>query len=213
MIESGQDPLGPFALYLRLTHPIWIGGPTDLSHADEIAWKGVGPNGVPIAAKKDAFVIFEFDKSGRYSGGAVPAYELPRDGRRPQHISNADGQRTELAYRRFAYMNAFLQSLYSAFATEQRTASQVQNPVNPMNYFKARERNGSWAISGPNVDYPATRDHNLEIETVNHAVQVLLACEKTFTDEFVDILSLTYTASHQYRLHEFSSAHLIAGRS
>ena len=210
MRESGQEALGPFALYL--TPATWIGGSTEVGSASATVWSGMGPHDVPLAAKRDGFIIFEFDQSDKFSGGSVPAYKLPESRRVPQHVTDADKQRTELAYQRFAYMNSFLFALHSAFSTVQHTGMQVQEPVNPIKYLAAHRSEKSWYIGlfDQKIDYLTKRHFNVEIASLNHVIELLRKCEATFGNEFVDVLSLLYISCHQYSLHQFASAQLIA---
>ena len=47
-------------------------------------------------------------------------------------------------------------------------------------------------------------------ETFTLAVALLIACEKKLGNGYVELLSLAQLASHQYRSHQFSSAHITA---
>ena len=120
MNESARGPLAAFALYVL--PPTWVAGKPKLSNHTDVAWEGLGLRDVPITALRNGFVIFEFDESADYAGGAVPAYTLPEDRKIPLEVTKAKRERDDLGYRRFIYMNAFLLALYSGFSTVQKTA-------------------------------------------------------------------------------------------
>ena len=211
MNESGRGPLGPFALYVL--RPTWVGGKPKPANRTDVAWEGLGLRDVPITALRDGFVIFEFDKSADYAGGAVPAYTLPEDRRIPQEVTKAERERDDLGYRRFIYMNAFLLALYSGFSTVQKTAKHVQEPADPTNYFGAKRTADGWQTfmdPGRKVNYPRQRSDNIEVETLDHYLDILREFHTAIGPASLDVLSLTYTACHQYSRHQFSSAHLIA---
>ena len=75
MNQPGIGPLGPFALYVL--PPTWVGGKPKPANRRDVAWKAPGLCDVPITALRDGLVIFEFDMSASYDGGAVPPYKLP----------------------------------------------------------------------------------------------------------------------------------------
>jgi len=211
MDESGRGPLGPFALYVL--PPTWVGGKPKPANRTDVAWEGLGLRDVPITALRDGFVIFEFDKSADYAGGAVPAYTLPEDRRIPQDVTKAERERDDLAYRRFIYMNAFLLALYSGFSTVQKTAKSVQEPADPTNYLGAKRTADGWQTFmdlGRKIDYPRQRLDNIEVEILDHCLDILRDFHTAIGPASLDVLSLTYTACHQYSRHQFSSAHLIA---
>src|SRR5262245_29464251 len=102
MTQSGRPALGAFGF--QILRPTWIGAsPTEGS--SPIAWRGLSALGVPIVALRKGFIIFEFDQSDAFRGGAVPPYILPPDRNIPKDVTLAEQQRDELAYRRFEYMN------------------------------------------------------------------------------------------------------------
>lgn len=211
MKESGKGSLSPFALYVL--RPTWVGGQPKPAGRTDVAWEGVGLRDVPITALRDGFVIFEFDNSPDYTGGAVPAYTLPDDRRVPQHVTKAEAERVDLGYRRFVYMNAFLLALYSGFSTVQKAGKFVQEPADPTNYFGAKRTENGWQTYMDlerKIDYPRQRSDNIEIETLDHSLDILQKFDAAIGPTSLDVLSLTYTACHQYSRHQFSSAQLIA---
>ena len=142
----------------------------------------------------------------------MPDGELGEDRKIPNHITAANEARIELAYKRFDYMNAFLLALYSGYSSVQKLGTSVQPPVNPVNYFVAEERNGEWIFHQEfvrDIKYPADRNIT-QLDTVKHAVELMITCESRFKADSIEILKLTYLACHQYAVHEFSSAHIIA---
>ena len=211
MNEAGRGPLGPFALYVL--PPTWVGGKPEPANRTDVAWEGLGLRDVPITALRDGFVIFEFDKSEDYAGGAVPAYALPEDRRIPHNVTKANRERVDLAYHRFVYMNAFLLALYSGFSTVQKTARPVQEPADPTNYFGARRTANGWQTFmdlGRKIDYPRQRPDNIEVETLDQSIDILKKFDTAMGSASLYVLSLIYTACAQYSRHQFSSAHLIA---
>ena len=177
-----------------------------------MAWEGLGLRDVPITALRNGFVIFEFDESADYAGGAVPAYTLPEDRKIPLEVTKAKRERDDLGYRRFIYMNAFLLALYSGFSTVQKTAKRVQEPLDPTNYFGVQRIADGWKTfmdHGRKINFPRERSHNIEVETLDHCLDILREFHTAIGPASLDILSLTYTACHQYSRHQFSSAHLI----
>ena len=211
MNKAGRGPLGPFALCIL--PPTWVGGRPEPANRTDMAWAGLGPRDVPITALRDGFVIFEFDKSQDYVGGAVPAYALPENGRIPQGVTKADRKRLDLGYHRLVYMNAFLLALYSGFSTVQKLHRQVQEPADPTNYFGARRtENGfeTYMDYGRKIDYPNERTDNIGVETLDYSIDMLKKSDTAIAPVSLDVLSLIYTACAQFSRHQFSSAHLIA---
>ena len=149
MDQRGQGPLGPFALYLL--RPTWIGGEPKAAQFGTVAWRQMGLQEVPVTALKDGFIIFEFNESANYAGGAVPGYKLPEDRRVPADVTRASRGRDDLAYRRFKYMNAFLLALYSGVSTyrklqnrrknrwTRRIISELNEPQTDGGLFRSRE--------------------------------------------------------------------------
>lgn len=211
MNRPAKEPLGPFALLIL--RPTWIGGKPRPADRTGVAWEGVGVQGVPITALRDGIVIFKFDKSDDYAGGAVPAYTLPENRRIPREVTSADEERDKLGYRRFIYMNAFLLALYSGLSTVQKRGTNVQEPVDSTNYFLARRTDGKWDTYmdyGRKVNYTLDRSDNIEIETLDHSLEILQMFHTAVGEASLKILSLVYTSCAQYSRHQFSSAHLIA---
>lgn len=103
----------------------------------EIVWQETGPSNVPISARRDGFLIFDFDKSPNFR--QVPSTTFDEKIMR---------ERQELAHQRFQYMNAFLMALHSGIAETMQTGTPVQSPLNPTSYCKAFEQqslNKVWA--------------------------------------------------------------------
>ena len=110
-------------------------------------------------------------------------------------------------------MNAFLLALYSGFSTVQKTPKSVQEPANPTNCFRAKRTANGWEplmSLERKIDNPDTRLDNIEVETLDHALDVLQKCRAAIGPASLEFLSLTYTASYQFSRHQFSSAHSIA---
>lgn len=210
-MDMGRPPLGAMALYID--KPAWIDGePTLPGVIRDVVWSGVGPADVPIFALRDGFIVFAFDKSAKFAGGSIPTYMSVPGEAIPDNVRAADTARRSLLYKRLEYMNAFLAALYSAFATVQKTAVHVQPPVDPASYYLCiAGANESWTILTPQ-SMPVSQGHRQEVktETVANALDVMHGCVQRFEDKAYTLLSLIYTACHQYALHQFPSAHLIA---
>lgn len=209
--DRGKGPLGPFALCVQ--RPVWIGGEPSYDKAkSDVVWSGNGPYEVQVHARRDGFIIFEFDKSPTYQGGQIPSH-IPKAGKPvPKSVTDASIARDALAYKRFDYMNAFLAALYSGWSTVQLTAMPVQPPIDPTNYFAADAEGGTWRLYKSEfvaTNNPASRQL-LRCDTVAHAIELVARCKVAFGDDSIELLKLIYTACHQYALHQFSSAHLIA---
>lgn len=211
MHQTGRSPLDSFALYVL--RPTWIGGKPEPSKWQEVAWQGIGPQNVPITALQNGFVIFEFDQSTEYAGGAIPPYTLPVSRKIPTHVTRADRDRLDLGYRRCKYMNAFLLALHSGFSSVEKAAKVVQEPVDPTNYFVACRCDSDWEIymnDSRRFDCPESRVDNIEIETLDYAIEILRKLFDKIGVSCLEILSLVYISCYQYSRHQFSSAHLIA---
>lgn len=214
MKEAGLPSLGAFALLIQ--RPTWICGKPDETQRKSVAWRGVGLGRVSLVALRDGTVIFQFDKAPQYSGGAVPPCVLGEDRRVPADVITADEARINLAYRRFEYMNALLLALYSGISTIQKRGTQVQEPMHPTNYFGAREEAQGWSVfmdDGRKIEYPRERSDNVESDTLDHALEIMRKFEEAIGENAVGLMSLVYTACHQYSLHQFSSAHVMAWTS
>ncbi len=214
MYDERPD-LGPFALYAHVHRPLWVSAaPVAGSLGWDVAWRGIGPSEVPISALRCGFVVFEFDQSADYSGGAVPATSKPPSRTKmPDEVIKASRQREKLAYSRVSYMNAFLAALYSGYSMVQKTAYAVQPPINLDNYFIASMLHGEWKPYNdlrPSLDFTASRHVILELDTLNYAVRVMSACKQALGERYVKLFELIYLACHQYERHQFSSAHAIA---
>lgn len=208
--DFGQPALGPFALYLQ--PPMWIGdAPASPDATTVLVWSGTGPDGVPLHARRDGFIVFDFPAAAPYAGGAVPAYAAEPGIKLPGKVLKASEDRMTLAYQRFQYMNAFLAALYSGLSTVQQTASQVQEPANPTNYFHAVRRGETFLPYQAKIELkPVTARNVMLPDTIAHAAELMQCCVKVFEKQGLILLSLVYIACHQYQRHQFAAAHLIA---
>ena len=110
-------------------------------------------------------------------------------------------------------MNAFLFALYSGISTKQHTATQVQDLVDPTNYFIASRESGQWQIFSEfdrDVSLPPERSDNIRAETLDHAIEILRCASTAYGESWPDVLTLTYASCVDYSRHQFASAHLIA---
>jgi hypothetical protein len=179
----------------------------------EIVWQQQGLYGVPILARRDGFVIFDFEKSPEYA--YVPASTTGGD--RPQRPGQSDMEaanaRLQQNYRRFQYMSAFLMALHSGMAETKKAGTPVQAPLNPVNYLKAWGEGGTWKVTTPQGHATEGSDflaQDLTVDVLDHAVRVMAHSDEVFGKDGIKILALCLTAGHQYSLHQFESAHLIA---
>jgi hypothetical protein len=179
----------------------------------QIVWQKEGLYGVPILARRDGFVIFDFEKSPEfaYLGASAGASEKwTRPGK--SEVEAADARLLQ-NYRRFQYMSAFLMALHSGLAETLKSGMPVQAPLNPVNYLKAWEDGGTWKVTttqGDAVKGSKFVAQDLNLGTLDHAVHVMERTDAVFGKDGVKILALCLTAGHQYGLHQFESAHLIA---
>ena len=218
MLRSCQadPPLGAIALYFGSpqTWPEDERAKKNPLIRHDIAWQRVSSRGVPVLMRRDGFLIFCFDQSPAYRGGAVPAYEIEPGRKIPAQVAKAERDRDALMYRRMEYANAFLLALTSAVSTVHKMGTAVQEPVDPWNYLRAEQTDQQWNVTTANTRYQLLFDEErplvMDVAAFDDAVSVMDACEAAFGDEATLLLSMTYTACHQYGRHQFSSAHLIA---
>jgi hypothetical protein len=209
MFESGgRDKIGAYAL--QILPPVNIRGAE--IDTEGTVWKQEGPKQVPIKAIPGGFIIFEFNKSKHYSGGAVPSYKLGSDRKIPQNVIDADAKRKELAYSRFVYMNAFLGALASSISTVEKRGYFVQAPVDPNNYFVPKQIANGWKMvsdAGRKFELPKHYG-KLSVEALDNTTDILNRFYLKLEESSFSILALMYQACYQYQQHQFSSAHLIA---
>jgi|GEM_PF-2151135 len=168
---------------------------------EQIVWCGGEESRVPVYARRDGFLIFDFDRSAEFV-----------------HVSGradvkAAAERERMNRRRYQYMNAFLMAVHSGLAEAMKTGTPVQSPVNGLNWCKAVEKDGRWSISdslAQPVEGSNFLAQDLKLEALDHAVSVLKRCEDVFGEDGLKILELCLIAGNQYALHQFESAHLIA---
>lgn len=208
----GKKPLGAFALYIA--RPQWIEVKPLPGKEAEIVAILQGAEDVPIQVRRDGFIIFEFDKAPRYTGGDVPEAVVDENRKIPKEYSRADRAHVKLGYKRFDYMTAFLQAMFSGYSSVQKLGTPVQPPINPVNYFATiQNAKGEWLFHQEytrNLDYPLGDRAITQLDTIKHAVELMEKCKGRFERDYIDILKLTYIACHQYSIHQFESAHIIA---
>ncbi|KVL85535.1 hypothetical protein [Burkholderia ubonensis] len=183
--------------------------PRDMPSMDEvnrklaqIVWQETGPSNVPISARRDGFLIFDFDKSPNFA--QVPSTTFDEKIMR---------ERQELAHQRFQYMNAFLMALHSGLAETMQTGTPVQSPLNPTSYYKAFEHQGHWLITDTSIRQVEGSNflaQDIKLAALDHALHVMARCGEVFEDDGLKILALCLTAGNQLTLHQYESAHLIA---
>lgn len=204
------------AYALQILRPAWIDDkPNEQKSPNDIVWSGLGLHDVPIHARRDGFIIFDFPQSAPYSGGEVPSYEQAPGERAPENILKARKLREKLRYERLQYMNAFLACLYSGYATVQKTGTAVQPPIMPTTYFSANKEDADrWRIynldSTHSVSFPLASSSIVDSATIGHAADLMVQCNGALSDTGIVLLALVYMACHQYGNHQFDSAHLIA---
>lgn len=214
MMNVARSMLPAYAL--QILRPAWIDGkPSDLMSQHDLVWSGQGLHDIPIYARRDGFIIFDFPRSASYSGGEVPSHEPVAGVRMPENIVDAQKRRARLRYQRLQYMNAFLACLYSGYSTIQKTGTAVQPPITPTTYFSASEQvAGHWQIyrhGGPDLlSSPSVSSPVLQSATVAHATELMMQCYGVLSDTGIVLVALVYMACHQYGNHQFDSAHLIA---
>lgn len=207
-----QHPPLP-AMALAIDPIAWIGGAPQTSLGQhDIVWTGIGPDGVPIYARRDGYIVFGFHKAERFAGGEIPSFVPSADGPTPPaSVIEAQSKRMSLLHQRVEYMNAFLACLYSAIATVQHNARHVQAPVDPQSYHPVVEQSGVDRILPTLINRtpPQSDRIDVQVETVDRAVDLMRACVTAYKKTTYSLLALTFTACHQYSSHQFSSAHLL----
>ena len=201
-----RPPMQPFAIALEQPG-ISIG-----SDRTQIGWRGVGPAEVPILARGDGIVIFDFPSAARFAGPAVPGYHPQGGSPIPRSVVTAEKERTEIAYARIQYMNAWLAAYMSAMSTIEKFGIITPAPADPHNHLKAEIEGGLW-VAYP-VDSPAKVGPAyltpVSPELFDHILELLQAAEKRLGSNFSTTLALFHQSSYQYRMHQFASAHLTA---
>lgn len=210
-----QGALEAFALYFE-SPQVWLENESAKANPNsrfQVAWDRIGSRDIPLLFRRDGFLIFRFDRSPAYAGGAVPAYDIVPGERVAPKIRRAEDARTKLAYRRIEYMNAFLLALTSAVSTVHSMGSSVQRPVDPLNHLRAHPDGAVWRVTTPNtrhnLPYDVNRPLVMKVEAFEDAIGVMRACDDAFGDGATLLLSMIYTACHQYGQHQFASAHMI----
>lgn len=168
----------------------------------QIVWQQNGPSGVPILARRDGFLIFDFNKSPEFA----QASSRPVD-------QKTLAERQEQAHRRFQYMNAFLMAVHSGLSETMQMGTPVQSPLNPVSYCKAVEDQGRWLVTDSvarPVDGSNFLAQDIKLGALDHAVRVMTRCGEVFGGDGVKVLALCLTAGNQLTLHQYESAHLIA---
>jgi hypothetical protein len=208
MPQRGRPRLGAFAFHH--SQKAWMVEAPDPGHPSDIVWQGEGPCDVPILVRRDGFFIFDFGSANTYAGGAVPLYDL-EESTIPSSIIKLENARRDLAYSRFSYMNSVVQALSSGISIVQHASLGIVAPLNPSNYFNAVKEGDKWRILHT-APFPTTPNRNFAIskDTLDHMLELLAKSHVALGSSFVDMLALTHVASHQYSLHQFPSAHLIA---
>jgi hypothetical protein len=208
----GRPDLSAYAIHLGKYS--WLGSiPRSQFDERQFGWQGLGTGGVPIYAMRNGFLLFNFPESDVYAGGAVPNSPLIEGRQIPPDVLVAREKRNALQYARFAYINATVFALYSAYTEVQKTGGAFPSPADPMNYFKATfiEEN-KWTIIANTrepVEFPVG-ETCMQVETFESAIKLLVTCERHLGDGHVELLNLAQLALHQYRSHQFSSAHITA---
>ena len=167
---------------------------------EQIVWQSKADCSVPIYARRDGFLIFDFDKCADFSH---------RTGGADVQAANEQQQMNRLRYQ---YVNAFLMGVHSGLSETMSTGTPVQSPLNGLNWCKAVANDGQWLITD-SLAQPVNGlnflARDLQVDVLDHAVRVIAQCEELFDDGH-KILELCLIAGNQYALHQFESAHLIA---
>jgi len=195
--EHQMRPLPAFAVYIG--RHVLIGHKDPSGSLTDIVWRGLGPYGVPILARRDGFIIFNFPAVEKYAGGIVPEDEFSAGGV-PDPARKAEEVRADIAYRRFDYMNGFMLPVA------------LQEPVHPYNYFQAIQGEAGWELlsRGKYEHQKRQRLSQLETAILDHSIEAMNKCQAALGEDSIVLLSLLYAAGHHNRLHQFASAQVIA---
>ena len=198
--EPVREKQGSFALCLAIRS--WIVSPPNENNQKEIVWQAMGVHGVPIKARRDGYIIFEFEKSPQYIIDEIPL-------KFNYSPNSPETKRREVGDKRFKYMNAFLESFYSGYKILQHQSMSVQVPLSPINYYTLRDGEPvKYHDKNPPVD--PNRQDIIEARTLDYCIKLMESCHKVFGDDFLEILSLPYIASYQLTSHQFSAALIIS---
>lgn len=176
-----------------------------------VGWKGVGPLGVPIIARGDGVIVFDFAAVDKFAGPAIPGYRVIPHQRIPNDIDRLMKARSGAIYNRSQYMNAWLTCYMSAMLHIQKHGVVSPPPVDPSDHLRAKELDGRWLVYDKNyniVDTSSKLDTKteLKIETLEYANTLFLSAENVIGSNFSTVLSLLHLASYTYRIHQFSTS-------
>src|SRR4051812_43398746 len=105
-VDEGFLQLPAYAARVSGHHKLVLDA-IDPSSRSTVVLSEIGPQGVPIHFRADGIVIFEFDKSNEYSGGAVDSFTADDSTRTPKQAGKQMASRDTIREKRFKYMNAF----------------------------------------------------------------------------------------------------------
>lgn len=180
----------------------------------DIYWHGVGPQHVPILIRRDGLVIFDFENAEDFASPAVPGYQPSYGKKQPPDVVKTESKRTQIAYTRIDYINAWFAGYMSAVSSIQKGVIAVHQPADPSHHFKAVMNGGCWvafAVGGENFNLRNIESEiSIPAEVFEYAIDVMSASQSAFGQNYTVPLALVYQACFQYRMHQFSSAHITA---
>jgi hypothetical protein len=171
----------------------------------------LGPDNVPITITNEGYILFDFDKSSKYSGGEVTEV-FNGTGEVPELEMQQRERRERISYSRFKYMNSAMLILISEAAIESHKSFSVPQPCAPDNYAVAFNINGTIHIQGTqNFISPSNNPtHALCTKVINKFIESFNSIFYELGDSYIDICSLIYSSCFNYSQHDFSSSLLIA---
>jgi hypothetical protein len=197
---SAVPPLGPYVLFVEKV----------FSTFDLKAKTLLGPEGVPITVTNLGYIIFEFEKSSKYAGGALTEV-FKGTGQVSELEMQQRDRRKEISYLRFKYMNSAMLILLSEAAIESNKSFAVPQPCALDNYAFVNVVNGDLHIhrvrdSAPSPERPV---HALCVGVISRFMESFHSVAGELGNSCMDICSLIYSSSYSYSKHDFSSSLLI----
>jgi hypothetical protein len=207
-INEGLKELPAYAARATTWYKIVL---DDVGEAERalIVQSGVGPQNVPIHFRADGIVIFEFDKSERYSGGVVEPYEVSDGGLTPNSAQRAIEARDAIRERRFRYMTAFL----TCFNIALNRSNPLFVPCSSDHYIWARFESGQWRMmdnaTGGLSDFKGYMG-TVDATKLNNAMATFRSIRGDRVEESLQALDLFYRTAFHMSNHEFQTV-LILG--
>jgi hypothetical protein len=201
--QPGYSELPAYAARATWLHKLVI-QQVDSNNRDQVVYRAVGPEDVPLLFRSDGIVIFGFDQSVSYRGGSVPPYIVPPDGHSPKETNQSIRERENLRDRRYRYMNAYMTCFNSAI--------NITNPLprasGPDYYIWAREDKGRWQLrdNGACELQKLPFINIIGVDQLQDSVSRFHGGRSEHYELRLDILDLVYRLSYHLNNHEFQTS-------